>query len=74
MIYQRYKKTYIYLNIDDNNGTFFASDLKTHLYTKPYAKLDDLRDDLRLNKCKWLSFYEHYQIMSGFNKTCACSK
>lgn len=73
MIYQRYKKTFIYININVNNGMFFASDLNTHLYTKPYAKLDDLRDDLRLNKCKWLSFNEHYQIMSGFNKIGACS-
>lgn len=73
MIYQRYKKTFIYINIDEDSRMFFASDISTHLYSKPYAKLDDLRNDLRLSKCKWLSFHEHYQMMSLYNKACACA-
>lgn len=63
MIYQRYKKTDVFIMIDNESSKYYAKNLHTHLYTSLYDKLDDLRDDLRLNRCIWIDLSKHISLL-----------
>ena len=63
MVYQRYKKSDIFIMIDNESSKYYAKNLHTHLYTLLYDKLDNLRDDLRLNRCEWIDLSKHVSLL-----------
>lgn len=56
MIFGEYKGIYLYNDV--RLGIWYGWNLKEHRYTTPYKNLDALREDIRLNKCKWVTMSE----------------
>lgn len=71
MIFQNYKKTNIYIHYDFRK--FYAHIVGETKFTKFYDKIDDLRDDLRLNRCEWKSLtahcHEYAEVRKEYEKT-----